>query len=163
MQYIISGNKYMINLFQGKQSRGSDHWLTCDLDLGNPCSSSSPLFSECTFCPVVSQQEPFLRTQTWESKVLLGPSGQCVWLNPACIILMGGFRSLRAMWPPKTSLIIKPACLLKLSLTNLEWSASFFSLFLPSRYRGQFEISLGNILKFQTNKILSSINRHYFM
>ena len=42
---------------------------------------------------------------------------------------------------PKSSLAIKSPRLLNLPPTNQEWSASFLDLFLPSIYRGQFQIS----------------------
>ena len=41
---------------------------------------------------------------------------------------------------PKIYLIVKFLCLLNLPAANLEWSASFYSLSLPSRSRGQFLI-----------------------
>lgn len=53
-------------------------------------------------------------------------------------ILMGVFRDLLILWLSRTSLIRKFLCLLKLPLTNLKWSTSFFSLSLPSTYGGQF-------------------------
>ena len=53
-------------------------------------------------------------------------------------IIVGVFRDLLIIWLPRTSLIRKFLCLLKLPPTNLKWSASFFSLSLPSMYGGQF-------------------------
>ena len=51
---------------------------------------------------------------------------------------MGGFRDLLVLWLPNKSLVSKFPCILKLPPTNLEWSASFFGLSLPSMYGGQF-------------------------
>ena len=41
-------------------------------------------------------------------------------------------------WPLETSLVSKCFCLLNLPPPSLEWSASFFSLSMPSVYRSQF-------------------------
>lgn len=43
--------------------------------------------------------------------------------------------------PLKTSLVYKFPCLLNLPPTNLEWTASFLSLSLPSLYGGQFQMT----------------------
>lgn len=45
--------------------------------------------------------------------------------------MVGKCINLFALWLPKTNLVGKFPCLLKLLSTNLEWSASFFELFLP--------------------------------
>lgn len=66
-------------------------------------------------------------------------------------ILVGGLRHLYFLQLPKTSLLCKFPCLLKLPPTNLEWSGSFFILSLISTYRGQFQISPGKLRRFQTN------------
>ena len=55
---------------------------------------------------------------------------------------------------PKISLTCKFPSLLDLPPTYLEWSASFFGLFL---YRGQFHISLSELLRFQTHNQQVSI------
>ena len=51
---------------------------------------------------------------------------------------------------PRTSLVSKFPCLLNLPPTNLEQSASFCGLSLPSVYRGQFQNLLRDPLKLQT-------------
>ena len=55
-------------------------------------------------------------------------------------------RSTR-LWVAKTSLVCKFRCLLNLPPTNLEWSASFFHLSLPSVFGGQFQISPRKLLR----------------
>ena len=61
--------------------------------------------------------------------VLLRLSGLCMWLTP---IKAGWCGELLILRPPKTSLIYRFRCLLKPQSTNLECSASFFGLSLPS-------------------------------
>ena len=92
------------------------------------------------------------KTQPWDRNVVKRLSGLCTWLNPVRASvhfydLVGGCRKLFILQPPKTILICKLPCLLNLPLTNLEWSAFFFGLSLPSMYGGQFQITPGRLPK----------------
>lgn len=76
------------------------------------------------------------RTQPWESKVLLKPSGIQDWtpLGPLCKLLRfrrQGVEIYSSCGCPRQARSKFP-WLLTLPLTNLEWPASFFSLSLPS-------------------------------
>ena len=65
-------------------------------------------------------------------------------------ILVGRCGNLLFIWPLKTSLMSKFPCLVNLPPTNLECSAFFFgSLF--SMCGNKFQISPGNLLRFQTS------------
>ena len=67
--------------------------------------------------------------------------GICDWtqLRPLYTLLNSGGQGWRAhLVATKFSLVCKFPCLLNLPRTNLEWSASFFSLSLPSMYGGRF-------------------------
>lgn len=71
--------------------------------------SSLPLLSmECTFHPQFLQWEPFSRMQTWESNVLVKPSGRYMWLTTikASIYtfkVLEGCRDLHIGHPRETS------------------------------------------------------------
>ena len=93
--------------------------------------------------PTVPTVEAVPRTQTWESKVLLRPSGQhmCDWiqLKPlyGCMILAGGCGDLLTVQSWKISLLwYKFPCSSKLPPVNLEWLASFFHCSLPFCVQG---------------------------
>ena len=109
-------------------------------------SSPPPLSLEYIFCPSCLQWELFSRTQPSEITVSLRPLGLYMWLNPikASIYtfknLVGGCEVLPILWLPRTSLMHKVSCLLKLPPPNLDWSASSFGLSMPCMYRGQFMI-----------------------
>ena len=125
-------------------------------------SSAPPPSLKCTFYPLFPQREPFSRTQSWESKVLLRPSGQYIWLNPVKVsiqtfkTLASGREDLLIVLPlPKTSIICKSPCFFNLPPSNLRWFTSFFGLSLPSVYRGQFQILPGKLPKFQANNCAS--------
>ena len=70
------------------------------------------------------------RTQTWESHVLLRPSGQSMWLNQgegakeARKTPVGGSARLRVLWPPRTSLVCEFLCSLNLPPASWELRAS---------------------------------------
>ena len=53
------------------------------------------------------------------------------------------------MHAPKISLICKFPYSFNLTLTNLEWTATFFSLSLPSIHKDSFQISQGTPEKFE--------------
>lgn len=122
-------------------------WLTsCTWSLG------------CMFCPPFPQPELFSRTQPSESNMLLKPSGWYIYdwiqvwpLYKLFKILACGYRDLIVLWLPKTCLVDKFPCLLKLPRPNLERSASFFGPSLPSMYGRQFQISSEKLSTLQTN------------
>lgn len=82
------------------------------------------------------------RTWPWEKKVLLTASGLTMWLNPVKALdkLLRFWWVRRSICPVVTQdepckwapLLLPPAT------PSLGWSASFFSLSLPSVYRRQF-------------------------
>ena len=69
-------------------------------------------------------------------------------------ILVGRCKELLVLRLPKTTFVGKFLCLLNMPPTNLEWSASFFGLFLPSSYGGQFQISPGKLPTVPTNSFI---------
>lgn len=108
-----------------------------------------PLSLECVFCPPFPQWESFSRTQPWKNIMMLRPSGPNTWLNlvKASINFEDFDRWVQrstCLMVAKSSLEYKFPPLLNLPPPiNLEWSSSFFHLFLTSEYEGQFQISFG--------------------
>lgn len=117
--------------YQRRSWRGCDRQLTQDLDPGNWELLGPSLSLEWSFCPLFPQWEPFSRTQPWDCKMLLRPSGLIMCANPgkASIetskILVGGCGNLLCGCP---TLLCKFPWLLSLPPTNLAWSVSFFAL-----------------------------------
>ena len=87
--------------------------------------------------PIVSIVGAVSRIRSWESNVLLRPSGLATWLNPSKAsmskfrIVAGRCGGLFTLYLPKTSLLSKFPSLLKLLHSNLTWSAFFFFLVSP--------------------------------
>lgn len=101
------------------------------------------LCSECMSCQPFPQWEPFSRMQSWESNVLLTPSGWHIDWTPLrplykLTILAGRRGDLLVFWLPKATFICQFPCLLNLLPPDVECRSSFFSFSLPSMYRGQF-------------------------
>lgn len=53
---------------------------------------------------------------------------------------------------PKTNLICKFLCFLNLPPSDMEWP-TFFSLSLPCKYGGRFQVSARELLRVRTNKL----------
>lgn len=111
-------------------SRGHDHWLTQELDQVIRGSSPSPLSLAWTLCPPFPPGKPFSRMQVWQSNVLLKPSERYMWLKPVTIFAEWERSTYLAATQDKPWIygLLRLPCLLKLSSTNLECSASLCSL-----------------------------------
>lgn len=76
--------------------------------------------------PLVLILEAALVTKPWESNMLLRQSRIFMWLNPikdsiwTLKILVSGHEDLLILWLPKTGIMCKFSCLLKLSPINME-------------------------------------------
>ena len=125
----------------GRRSRrGCDHQLTCILDPGH---QPSPVLGMYIILPTPTAGTP-PRTQPWETKGLLRASGQDAGPSPTktpreTVRFWWGWRSTHAV-TANTSCVSPSAY-------HTATCPSFFSLSLPSLYRGQLAnqefISLG--------------------
>ena len=80
-----------------------------------------------------------ISSDTWKSNILLRPYGLNMGLNPVNVYKLLGF------WPVGVEISLSCSCLickfsflLKLLLTNLEWSAPLFSHSLSFMHGGEF-------------------------
>ena len=118
-----------------------------------------PVLGMC-FCLPSWLPEAALRIQPWDRNVVLRLIGLSMWPNPleASIetfkILVGGRRNLLVLGLPKSSLLRKFPCSLKLPPSSMGQPASFFRLSLASVYGGQFQITISGKLP----KMLQSNN-----
>lgn len=106
---------------------GHDCLLICRLD-----QAFEDLSLECVVHALLLNWSHFQRTASGEPYVV--ETIQAVDVKPLCKLL----RFWRAVWmsthlqPPKTDVICKFFCLLKVPSTNQNWSASFFLFFFCS-------------------------------